>query len=135
MSWDAHLYDDRGHWEGDWNYTHNCNGMANDALTEDELTAGSVRWWGRHNRADIVAEYESGERSGGSWWACLDRTSGHEGAALLTRIIKTLEAEPDRFRAMNPDNGWGNYDDFLKVLTDMRDRVPENWPTIWETSG
>ena len=27
MSWNAYLTDDRGHTEGDWNYTHNCSGM------------------------------------------------------------------------------------------------------------
>lgn len=107
MSWDADLYDDRGHCEGDWDYTHNCNRMANEVLADDSET----------------------------WWRRLNGMKGHDGAAFLTRIITGLEAEPDRFRAMNPENGWGDYDTFLKTLTDMRDRVPENWPTVWSTSG
>jgi hypothetical protein len=54
--------------------------------------------------------------------------------AFLDRIITGLEADPTRFRAMNPDNGWGNYDQFLALLKKMRDAIPE-WPTVWSVSG
>jgi hypothetical protein len=114
MSWDADLYDDRGHLEGDWGYTHNTNGMANAVLDE-----------GHEQFKDKAHK---------SWWQQLDGLSGPEGAALLNRIITGLEADPDRFRAMNPPNGWGDYDTFLKVLREMRDAVPE-WPTQWSASG
>jgi hypothetical protein len=53
-SWTAYLTDDRGHDEGQWNYTHNCNGMANAIVPADELRAGALRWWGRRGRADVV---------------------------------------------------------------------------------
>jgi hypothetical protein len=36
VSWDATLIDDRGHVEGDWNYTHNCNRMIAAALLAKE---------------------------------------------------------------------------------------------------
>ena len=48
--------------------------------------------------------------------------------------IEVNEQDPDRFVAMNPDNGWGDYDGLVKVLTDMCSAVPE-WPTTWKTSG
>jgi hypothetical protein len=35
---------------------------------------------------------------------------------------------------MSPSNGWGDYDGFVKVLTSMRDAVPE-WPTTWRVNG
>jgi hypothetical protein len=124
VSWDAWLTDDRGHPEGDWNYTHNCNGMANAVLYED---------WDEATTTWNEVFHPSPDKP--SWWRVLNGMSGHDGAMVLTRIIKGLEAEPARFRAMNPDNGWGDYDSFLKVLTDMRDRVPENWPSVWGTSG
>jgi hypothetical protein len=133
MSWDAWLTDDRGHDEGEWNYTHNTNAMANTILTDDELMAGAIRWWTARDRPDVVAKIQGGLNAG-TWWQCLDGLPGPEGAALLHRIIQGLEADPEGFRAMNPPNGWGNYDDLLTVLTAMRDRVPE-WPTTWSTSG
>ena len=123
MSWNAYLVDDRGHTEGDWNYTHNCNGMANavlDAAYEQRPVGEEVF---------CVSDPEHI-----SWWRRLNGLPGPEGAALLDRIVRGLEAQPERFRAMNPDNGWGDYDTFVKTLREMRDSVPE-WPTEWSTNG
>lgn len=121
MSWDAYLTDDRGHTEGEWNYTHNCNGMANAVLDPD---------YEQRSVGEEVFRFTQHI----SWWVRLDGLSGSDGAALLDRIIRGLEADADRFRAMNPDNGWGDFDSFVKVLTEMRNAVPE-WPTTWSVSG
>ena len=123
MSWNAHLTDDRGHNEGYWNYTHNCNGMANAVLDPD---------YQQRSTAEEVFRFK--DKTHVSWWKRLDGLSGPEGAALLDRIIRSLEADPERFRAMNPENGWGDYDSFVKLLTEMRDAVPE-WPTTWSVNG
>lgn len=125
MSWDATLVDDRGHVEGDWNYTHNCNGMANAAIYDDYDESLST--------AEEVLGIGRG-RPRQTWWKELDGMSGPDGAAFLNKIIVALEADPDRFTKMNPDNGWGDYDSFVARLREMRDRVPE-WPTTWEVSG
>jgi hypothetical protein len=37
---------------------------------------------------------------------------------LLVGIIKMVHA-PDIYRAMNPENGWGSYEDALRYLVDM----------------
>jgi len=34
----------------------------------------------------------------------------------LTKGIEKLKAEPDKYRAMNPENGWGDYDGLLAKL-------------------
>ncbi len=120
MSWDAYLTDDRGHGEGQWNYTHNCNGMANAVIYDG------------YEQQAVFAEVFKPNRE--SWWKVLDGKSGPDGAAFLDRIIRGLEADPERFRAMNPDNGWGDYDSLVKVLTEMRNAVPE-WPTSWTVNG
>ena len=120
MSWDADLIDDRGHYEGEWNYTHNCNGMANAVLYPD------------YEQQTVFDEVFRSTHP--SWWKVLDGKTGPEGAAFLDSIIRGLESDPERFRAMNPENGWGDYDSFVKVLTSMRDAVPE-WPTTWAASG
>lgn len=125
MSWDATLTDDRGHTEGDWNYTHNCNGMIEATLTDDEVTATGQPFWAALGNTTMGR---------GAWWDLLNGRTGPEGAQLLDRIISGLEADPARFRAMDPPNGWGSYDTLLDVLRDMRARVPE-WPTTWTVSG
>jgi hypothetical protein len=122
MSWDVTLTDDRGHTEGDWNYTHNTNHMIAAALKDREdievpPCGGSLGPW-----------------IGPAWWYELNGKSGPDGAAYLARIIEGLEADPAKYRAMNPDNGWGDYESLVRVLAEMRDRVPD-WPTSWAASG
>ena len=102
-----YLHDDRGHTEGEWNYTSNCNRMANDAVF-DEI--------------------------GGPWWMHLSGMSGPDGAAFLNLIINGLTTDSGRYVAMNPKNGWGDYASFVELLTEMRNAVPE-WPTEWTVNG
>jgi hypothetical protein len=131
MSWNAYLTDDRGHSDGEWNYTHNCNGMIELALGEGFRAEDTrVPWW-----SSLVANSEKYPGAGkGAWWDLLNGKTGPEGAEFLDHIIKGLEADPEKYRAMNPENGWGDYDSLVKVLTEMRNAVPE-WPTTWRTSG
>lgn len=134
MSWDADLIDDRGHYEGQWNYTHNTNRMMNAALDD----TGYER---PPNTHAVIALDDDGEwrnypngKGQQSWWRILDGMDGPAGAAFLDRIIRQLEADPAKYKAMNPENGWGSYLTLLPVLREMRDRVPE-WPCVWRTFG
>lgn len=135
MSWNAYLIDDRGHYEGDWNYTSNCNGMINVALTEAGIKlppdTTPCSWLDRS-----TGEWHDAPNGHGpvSWWQHLGGMSGPDGARYLDLIVRGLEADPARFEAMNPANGWGDRDSLVKLLTEMRDAVPE-WPTAWSTSG
>ena len=109
MSWDAYFaavdIDGESHWLSDWNYTHNTNRMADDALGE------------------------------GSWWQRLNGSTGEEGYALLTQILEVFAADPAKFRAMNPDNGWGDFDRFRDILRNMAD-LSRRFPTgVWQVSG
>ena len=38
---------------------------------------------------------------------------------LLKEGIKTLKQNPERFKAFNPENGWGTYDVFLKSVKEV----------------
>jgi len=120
MSWDADLIDDRGHNEGSWNFTHNCNGMIAAAME----TLGQPR----PPEASRILPI------GPAWWYSLDGKSGPEGKAFLAGIIGALEADPLHFKAMNPANGWGSYEQLLETLRSMRDAVPA-WPTTWSANG
>jgi hypothetical protein len=126
MSWEADLYDDRGHLEGEWSCTHNINRMANTIIHPDEDVEIPV--------GKEVLFPKSDGREWKSWWELLDGMDGPESSAYLSKIIDGLEADPARFQTMNPRNGWGSYDEFLEVLKEMRDRIPE-WPCTWRVSG
>jgi hypothetical protein len=92
VSWDAYF-------DGlDWNYTHNTTPMIYQVLEE----AGVA-----------LAEREP-------WYQRLNGMTGREARDYLQVIVGGLEADPARFRAMNPPNGWGSYDDLLQVLREMR---------------
>jgi hypothetical protein len=113
MSWDISLLCNCcGHQIVDENYTHNTSKMIYTVLREKG--------------------YELGDNE--SWWARLNGMSGPEGAAFLHLIIKGLEADPVRFRAMNPDNGWGDYDRLVGILSKMMLSVPE-FSTTWSGYG
>ena len=52
------------------------------------------------------------------------RVDGWEGQVLyehLTDCISNLLADPKKYRAMNPPNGWGDYDSLVRVLQEVRD--------------
>lgn len=117
MSWDATLIcESCGSSVGEWNYTHNVNGMIRLAGIE----------------AGVLPALDGDRPS--SWWRHLDGMPGPAGALMLAHIIEQLEADPQRFRGMNPANLWGHYDELLVVLREMRDAVPENL-TRWSVGG
>lgn len=112
MGWDAHLKcASCEHSVGEWSFTHNTSRMIYAVLEDEGIRQPGVPWWWQ------LSEYH-----------------GPKGAAFLDLIIKGLEADPTRFIAMNPENGWGSYDSLLRVLREMRDAVPE-YPTIWRCWG
>ena len=137
MSWDASLYCNAcGHCIGDWNFTHNTSVMIYSVLAEAsyELPASTLECWGLPRDADgKLTHYPDGHGTV-AWWEHLDGMTGPEGAAYLDLIVTRLEANPVRFRAMNPENGWGSYDTLLKTLREMRAAVPEA-PCEWRASG
>jgi hypothetical protein len=45
---------------------------------------------------------------------------------LLQNGIKAMEAEPDRFIALEPENKWGTYEGFLRFLKGLLDACREN---------
>lgn len=120
MSWDADYYaraDGQFLHAGGWNYTHNTSRMIYQVLD-------SVGW--------DRGEDEHGKRP---WWSVVNGMSGSESVKYLSAIIDGLASEPETFRPMNPDNRWGNYDDLLVVLREMRDTA-ERFPSgEWAASG
>ena len=118
MSWDIYLWDDRGHQEGYWNYTHNTNTMVNEALRaldyEIKESNSSV--------AFIIKD---------DWLNLLDGMEGIEGAKLLQQIFKELRSNPQKYRQFDPPNGWGDYEGITRILEEMSTKIPE-WPCKWE---
>jgi hypothetical protein len=57
-----------------------------------------------------------------------------EACGPLARGVERMEAEPDRYRKMNPENGWGDYEgalDFLRRLLRACRAHPNATIQIW----
>lgn len=127
MSWDADLY--CPHCSSnvfDQNYTHNTNRMAN-------VAAGITHDPDMGVAQEIVGI--GGPRLDDTWWRRLNGMTGTQAKEFLGGILADFDARPMTYRAMNPDNGWGDFDSFRDVLRRMRDKSADAPDAVWETSG
>lgn len=114
MSWDAYLRTPDGETtDASWNYTHNTNRMLAAAL---EAVNGTPP------RQDASA-FDRIVRS--SWMDALDGATFADGQKLLRSLVAELVTHPDRYEAMNPDNGWGSRASVAQVLLDMAEHQPD----------
>jgi len=81
------------------NYTHNCGKMASEAGIYEYV-------WRPEECEDVKVAGDIIEP--------------------LRRGIKFMEDEPQRFIALNPDNGWGSYETFLPWLRSYLEACIEN---------
>jgi hypothetical protein len=83
---------------------HHCDGTGR-VTTSDELT-----WW------NYTSNCAGMWRQAGADLAAFDGDPASECAPLLKAAIEVMENEPETFRAMNPPNGWGDYDSLVERL-------------------
>lgn len=88
----------------DWNYTYNCTEMVCDAAAR---ALGPGPWAQR----------------------MLGGIEGRAGdyAPTLRATLAALEADPARYRAMDPVNGWGSYDGLVTQLRELLAAL-DRWP-------
>ena len=93
------------------NVTHNLNTMAQAVKLNDVLGQG---------------------RSASTLYDALWRpdevgiTRACQLVPLLEEGLRTLRADPDKFKAFNPANGWGNYDQFVLWVESYLNACVEN---------
>jgi hypothetical protein len=104
MSYDVYLTVDLGGPERvlvgllDWNYTSNVSGMWRKAMPETDGLRG------------------------------MDGMLAGDALKVLERGIAAMEADPEPYRAMNPENGWGSFAGQLarlRVLADAFRNAPK----------
>ena len=130
MSWDATLYE-----VTEVTKCHECG----QQLPEPRKDRGEAGWWNytRNVTPMIAAAWEqaTGKPIEQNWWAMLNGMDGPAGREHIATVVKALEADPEKFRAMNPPNGWGDYDSLLGVLRQMRDAAEDGVTYAWRTAG
>lgn len=122
MSWNIYLYDDHGDRDYEASYTHNVNGMI-AAAYQAETGEATEQCGG-----------PLGKAIGPAWWDRLDGATGQVGRVYLETILRGLTADPARYRAMNPESGWGDYDSLVALLRKAVTVVPDG-PCVWKATG
>jgi hypothetical protein len=74
---------------GSWNITHNLNSMAGEAGFYRQLWHGE----GVETAGDLIEPLEQG--------------------------LAAMHKDPDKFKLLNPSNGWGSYDSLVPWVTDL----------------
>lgn len=106
MSLDVYLRAVRPCTVFDANYTHNCNTMAEAAGLYEAVWRPDEH--GYTTAADILPILRAG--------------------------IARMKADPEKFIALNPENGWGSYETFLPWLERYADACEANPDALVEVS-
>lgn len=58
-------------------------------------------------------------------WDDINGKTAAEALPLLRAVIGKMNDDPVGYRALNPANGWGDYDSFIRWLDKLADRFRE----------
>lgn len=64
----------------------------------------------------------------------IEGMTGEASLSKLIHAIKELEANPDKFKGMNPKNGWGSYDGFLNFVKELAKAAIDYPSLVWRAS-
>jgi len=163
VSWDVTLRVPGVSWASEsWNYTSNTSPMIYEAMRRAGIPL--EHWPGSNAERWRMERFANGSKCGKrgpgqktlddliwtpctmtccepSWWQTLDGRPGPEGLKILVAVVEQWDADPDRFRAMNPRNGWGRFDTdeddpgLRGVFTEMIAAATTEAALVWEASG
>ena len=90
-------------------------------------------WNYTHNCNQMMRE------AGYDWIYHLDGELVSETLPKFQAMLENLEANPEKYRAMNPENGWGDYDRLCTLWREILPRAKEIVESIpnatwWEWS-
>lgn len=74
------------------------------------------------------------EALGGKSLSDLHGRSAVEALPALDKAVTAMETDPEKYKAMNPPNGWGNYDGALDYLRRLRDGCAQHPKTVVHVS-
>jgi hypothetical protein len=61
----------------------------------------------------------------------VDEMSGGASSLIFEKAIAAVEANPTAFRKLNPENGWGTAEHFLKALKLCLQACEKNMDATW----
>lgn len=91
--------------------------MSYDVWLEAELGGDEPVTWGNWNYTSNCGPMW---RAAGADLAEFHGKNADECAEVLRRAIAEMRANPAKYRAMDPSNGWGSYDSLVPALEELR---------------
>jgi len=64
----------------------------------------------------------------------IDGLTGEHSLKILRHAMDEFAKDPDKFIAMNPSNGWGNFESFKGYIYTLIRAAKEHPTWIWESS-
>jgi len=105
-----------------------CGGTGKEPASEDSGWSGSPLDW------NYTSNCARMWRKAGADLAEFDGKPAGECAMPLAAAITAMESEPDTYRALNPTNGWGDYDSLVEALKKLLDAFQGNPHLIVQVS-
>lgn len=62
----------------------------------------------------------------------IDGLSGKASIDILSRVILAMSSDMKTYRAMNPENGWGDADSFLVWIRSLQSEAENHPDFVWE---
>jgi hypothetical protein len=87
-----------------------CGGTGKEPTRDEDTWYGSPLDWNYTSNCGPMW------RKAGADLGEFDGKPAGECAPILAAAIDAMEAEPEVYRAMNPSNGWGDYDSLVTSL-------------------
>jgi hypothetical protein len=120
MSWWIYIREPRGK---ETHYCDQCDHSHEADSSEDVFERNYTR-----NTSPML-------RKAGTHWSEMEGKTGAEMYPIMVEVVKTMEAEPEEYKKLNPSNGWGDYDSFLQLLRDFRDCLKDHPQGVVHVSG
>jgi hypothetical protein len=79
-------------------------------VSADWYVGGEWRANSTHNLGPM------GRAAGYPGHALMDGAPVTEAGGVFRKVAEALRSDPERFRAMNPENGWGTYEGLVEVM-------------------
>ena len=74
------------------------------------------------------------EATGDDQMIPIEGLTGREAKVVLTKALKELESNPEKYQAMNPPNKWGSYLKFMQWIERLIQEC-ENHPNLTWVAG
>jgi hypothetical protein len=61
----------------------------------------------------------------------IEELTGAKAVLVVEKGLKALKADPEKYRALDPENGWGSYDEFVEHIPKLIEACEKHPDAVW----